>query len=117
MKNGFAVIVGKCIDMVPDSFTGRDGTDVKKLSVLIKPSAEATPIELEVWGDLADKFQADEPILETLVIQTSVAGREWQGKNGETFRRTSLRIKEWAKLTNHPEVNASAEQAKADAPF
>ena len=117
MKSGFAVIVGQCIDMQPDSFTGRDGTEVKKLAVLIKPSDEAAPIELEVWGDLADKFQAAEPITETLVIQTSVAGREWQGKSGETFRRTSLRIKEWEILTNHPEVNASVEQAKADAPF
>jgi len=102
MKSGFAVIIGKCIDMQPDSFTGRDGTEVKKLAVLIKPSEEASPIELEVWGDLADKFQAAGPVMSTLVIQASVAGREWQGKNGDTFRRTSLRIKEWAFLNGSP---------------
>ena len=117
MKSGFAIIVGKVIDMVPDSFTGRDGSDVKKLSVLVKPSAEATPIELEVWGDLSDKFKNDEPILETLVITAGVTGREWQGKTGETFRRTSLRIKEWESLSSTPEVNSSMEAAKADMPF
>ena len=119
MKSGFAVIIGKCIDMQPDSFTGRDGTEVTKLAVLIKPSDEAAPIELEVWGDLADKFKAAGPVHSTLVIQAGVAGREWQGKNGDTFRRTSLRIKEWAFLDGaqaemNPGVKITAEE---DMPF
>jgi len=97
MKNGFAVIIGKCIDMQPDSFIGNDGNEVTKLAVLIKPSDEATPIELEVWGDLANKFADAGPVHSTLVIQAGVVGREWQ-KNGDTFRRTSLRMKEWALL-------------------
>ena len=97
MKSGFAIVIGKVIDMVADGFTGRDGSDVKKLTVLIKPSEEAMPIELEVWGDLAEKFQATDPVLGTFIIQAGVVGREWE-KNGQTYRRTSLRIKEWAEL-------------------
>lgn len=101
MKSGFAIVVGKCIDMVADGFTGRDGSDVKKLTVLVKPSDEATPIELEVWGELAEKFEAAEPVLGTFVIQASIIGREWE-KNGQTYRRTALRIKEWAELSSSP---------------
>ena len=95
MKTGFAIIIGKVIDMIPDSFTGRNGEDVKKLSVLVKPSDEASPIELEVWGELADKFQMGDTISQQVVIQAGVVGREWE-KNGQTYRRTSLRIKEWS---------------------
>mgnify|MGYP003148922280 CR=1 FL=1 len=95
MKTGFAIIIGKVIDMIPDSFTGRNGDDVKKLSVLVKPSDEASPIELEVWGDLADKFQNGDTISQHVVIQAGVVGREWE-KEGRTYRRTSLRIKEWS---------------------
>ena len=116
MKSGFAVIVGQCIDMQPDSFTGRDGTEVKKLAVLIKPSDEASPIELEVWGDLADKFQVEGPVMSTLVLQCGVAGREWQGKNGDTFRRTSLRIKEWAFLDGEA-AQQTADTANTETPF
>ena len=115
MKTGFAIIIGKVIDMVPDSFTGRDGSDVKKLSVLVKPSDEAPPIELEVWGELSEKFQADEPILQHVIVQAGVAGREWQSKNGETFRRVSLRIKEWTVMGDS--VDTITKQAEQEMPF
>ena len=102
MKSGIGFIVGKCIDIVSDSFTGRDGTEVKKLSVLIKPDDESTPLELEVWGELAEKFEADVNILDVLVFQVGMVGREWTNQEGKTYRNNSLRIKEWTELTTSP---------------
>ena len=114
MKSGFAIVVGKCIDMQPDSFTGRDGDEVKKLSVLVKPGEDAAPIELEVWGDLATKFEADEPVTCNMIIQTGLVGREWETKKGDTFRKTSLRIKEWTILDDS---SSPTKVAETEAPF
>jgi len=114
MKSGFAIVIGKCIDMQPDSFTGRGGDEVKKLSVLVKPSEEAAPLELEVWGELAQKFEAAEPVTCTLIIQCGMVGREWQTQKGETFRKTSLRIKEWTILDD---VTSATVESKTEHPF
>lgn len=115
MKSGFAIVVGKVIDMVPDNFTGRDGTDVKKLNVLVKPSDEGVPFECECWGETADKFEASEPILTQMIITAKVVGREWEYE-GKTNRRTSLRIMEWVSLDGE-EANTPTEQAGADMRF
>ena len=45
MKNGIVILIGKVVDLVPDNFTGKNGEEVKKLNVLIKPSDESAPIE------------------------------------------------------------------------
>ena len=98
MKEGFALIIGKCVDMAQEEITTRSGDSLTKLSVAIKPSAEASPIECELWGDQAQKFQDDELILENLIIKASLVGREWQTQEGETRRRVSIRIREWEVL-------------------
>ena len=94
MKNGFAIIVGKVIDMQSGSFTGRDGTEVKKLAVLVKPSDEAPPIECMVWGDTATNFEGGEPTGNMLIMKCDVSGSEWE-KNGETYRKVGVTIREW----------------------
>jgi len=115
MKSGFAIVIGKVIDIVPDNFTGRDGADVKKLKVLVKPSDEGIPFECECWGDVADKFEASELILTQLLITAKVVGSEWE-KDGNTYRRTNLRIMEWVKVDG-VEADTTLEKAKAEIKF
>ena len=91
MKNGIVILIGKVVDLVPDNFTGKNGEEVKKLNVLIKPSDESAPIECECWGEW-----------------------EYQGK---TNRRVSVRIMEWENLGSVTEVNSSVEAAISDPPF
>lgn len=114
MKSGFAIVVGKVIDIIPDPFTGRDGTEVKKLKVLIKPSDEGSPIECEVWGKPAEDFEAAELILTQLIVTAKVVGREWEYE-GKTNRRVSIRIMEWVELGE--ERTAQEQQAEADMRF
>ncbi len=109
MKNGFAIIIGKIIDMTSDSFTGRDGNEVKKLSVLVKPSDEANPIECVVWGDTATNFTNAELILCTMILKCDLSGNEWQ-KNGETYRKVVVTIREWETL--EVSENNTVEEAK-----
>ena len=113
MKSGFVLIVGKVIDLVPDNFTGKDGAEVTKLSVLIKPSEEGSPIECECWGDTADKFKQDELVLQHIVVTGKLVGREWDYQ-GKTCRRVSVRIMEWENLGLITEVNPALEQASID---
>ena len=114
MKEGFCIIIGKCIDMTQDEITTRSGESLRKVTALIKPSAEAVPIECEVWGETALRFAADEPILQVLVVKGSLVGREWQSNDGETRRRTSIRIREWENLNEEDSVTS---EAKEQVPF
>ena len=116
MKNGIVILIGKVVDLVPDNFTGKNGEEVKKLNVLIKPSDESAPIECECWGEAAEKFESDELILDRVVITGKLAGREWEYQ-GKTNRRVSVRIMEWENLGSVTEVNSSVEAAIADPPF
>lgn len=110
MKNGFAIVVGKVIDISAGAFAGRDGDDVKKLEVLVKPSDEAAPIVCTAFGETATKFERDETLLDTLIIKCDVGGREWQGKNGETYRGVNITIREWEVLLSASRVRPNIEE-------
>ena len=119
MKEGFALIVGKCVDMAQEDITTKRGDSLVKLSVAIKPSAEASPIECELWGEQALQFQRDELILETLIIKASLVGREWKTQDGEVRRRVSIRIREWEVFGREEEgADATGDVVKTtDVPF
>ena len=116
MNKGFAIIVGKVIDMESGSFTGRGGAEVKKLSVLVKPSDEATPIECMVWGDTATNFEdASIKPSDMLILKCDVSGSEWE-KNGETYRKVGITIREWETFgddTNNELVEEAKKQFDA----
>ena len=117
MKNGFAIIVGKVIDMQTDSFTGRNGDEVTKLSVLVKPSAESVPFECELWGQSSEKFRDEEPVLGTYIFKCDLTSREWE-KNGQTYRRTGITIREWSIFgESQPKQTLAEEVAAEDLPF
>ena len=98
MKNGFAIIVGKVIDMVPETITKRDGGELKKLNVLVKPSAEASPIQLEAWAETANNFELADLVTAQVIIKCDVASREWKKDDGTVKHFLSLRIREWETL-------------------
>ena len=95
MKNGFAIIIGKVIDMVPETITKRDGGELKKLNVLVKPSAEASPIQLEAWADLATNFELADLVTAQVIIKCDVTSREWKKDDGSVKYFMGLRIREW----------------------
>ena len=102
MKNGFAIIVGKVIDMIPETITKRDGGELKKLNVLVKPSAEAAPIQLEAWAETADKFEEADLVTAQVIIKCDVSSREWKKDDGTTKYFLSLRVREWDVLGESP---------------
>jgi hypothetical protein len=102
MKNGFAIIVGKVIDMVPETITKRDGGELKKLNVLVKPSAAAAPIQLEAWAETADKFELADLVTAQVIIKCDVSSREWKKDDGTTKYFLSLYVREWDVLGESP---------------
>ncbi|QDP67309.1 MAG: hypothetical protein Unbinned4614contig1000_26 [Prokaryotic dsDNA virus sp.] len=116
MKNGFAIIVGKVIDMQEDSFTGRNGEEVSKLSVLVKPSPEAVPFECEMWGNASQQFCADNPTSGTYIFKCDLTSREWE-KNGQTYRRTGITIREWSAFGESQPTQTLAEEVAENLPF
>jgi hypothetical protein len=118
MKSGVAFVVGKVVDIVGDSFTGKDGKEVKKLSVLLKPDEVSAPIQLEVWGELAEKFERAELITTQIIAQVGIVGREWtKQETGRTSYFVSLRIKEWSMLSVVDNIETPAKTAQQQAPF
>ena len=119
MKSGVAFVVGRVIDIVGDSFTSKSGEEVKKLSVLIKPDEESAPIQLEVWGELAEKFELAELMATQIIVQVGIVGREWTKEDtGRTSYFISLRIKEWALLSPVKDVwKTPMDEAKQQANF
>ena len=115
MKNGFGIITGKVIDMVSSNITKRDGGELKKLEVLVKPSAESAPIQLEAWAETASNFEMAELILQHVIIKCDISSREWKRDDGSVKYFMSLRIREWETLS----ADGLVEEAKAqfDATF
>ena len=113
MKNGFAIIVGKVIDMVPETITKRDGGELKKLSVLVKPSADASPIPLEAWAETASNFEMAELVSAQVIIKCDITSREWRKDDGSVKHFMSLRIREWETLGEDDLVKHAQEQFNA----
>ena len=113
MKNGFAIIVGKVIDMIPETITKRDGGELQKLTVLVKPSDEAAPVQLEAWAETAEKFKNADLITTQVIIKCDIASREWRKDDGSVKYFTSIRIREWDTLGE----SAATVQASEDFQF
>ena len=111
MKNGFAIIVGKVIDMVPETISMRNGNELQKLKVLVKPSDEAVPIELEALGDTADKFNDADLVTAQVIIKCDVSSREWKKDDGSVKYFMGLRIREWDVLGESPVAAVAAVEA------
>ena len=112
MKTGFAIVVGKVVDIQQDGFTGKDGKEVKKLNVLIKTEEDSAPMECEVWNKIAEAFEMAELILTKVIMKCKLVPREWE-YNNKACRKTSIRIEEWEDLGTITEVNPVAEEAKS----
>ena len=52
MKTGFAIVIGSVISMEEGGFQGKDGTEVKKVEVMV--ATEDAPLELEGWGKVSE---------------------------------------------------------------
>jgi hypothetical protein len=114
MKNGFAIIVGKVIDMVPETISMRNGNELQKLKVLVKPSSEAVPIELEALGDTADKFKDADLVTAQVIIKCDVSSREWKKDDGSVKYFMGLRIREWDVLGESPAVGTGSDVSAAE---
>ena len=115
MRDGFAIIVGKVVDITAENFTGKDGSDIRKSTALIKTGEEASPIEIEIWAETADKFEGESPVGGTVVARCGVVGRSWQ-KDGKTFRRTAIRLRDWS-FIDRETVTTTPPTGTEDVPF
>tara|TARA_R110002020_G_scaffold347010_2_gene560770 strand:+ start:65 stop:418 length:354 start_codon:yes stop_codon:yes gene_type:complete len=98
MKTGFAIVVGQVTNIEEGGFTGKDGSEVKKLTVTVEQ--EDAPMELEAWGQVATAFSSAGIQGGSVVIfKCKLAPREWE-YNGKMCRRTSIRIDEYELLTD-----------------
>lgn len=113
MKSGIGLVYGKVIDIVGDSFTSKGGQEIKKLLVLVKPDEHSAPLELEGMGEIATKLEEELNVLDVMVFQVGMFGREWKNQEGRTFRNTTLRIKEWTLFTETEPVAQAAEPKTA----
>lgn len=109
MKSGIGLVYGKVIDIEGDSFTSKAGKEIKKLLVLVKPDEQSSPLELEGMGEIATKLEEEINILDVMVFQVGMFGREWKNQEGRTFRNTSLRIKEWTQFSETPQETQTVE--------
>ena len=93
MKTGFAIVIGSVISMEEGGFQGKDGTEVKKVEVMV--ATEDAPLELEGWGKVSEALLSAGITEGTQVIfKCKLVPREWEYQ-GKTCRRTSIRIEEY----------------------
>jgi len=93
--NGF--IIGYALEWMESNFTGRDGSDVHKIEVLIG-AGEGGKVACEAFGTTATKFTDEVREGELVIIRVGIVGREWKSKDGGTGRAVSLRIRDWEKI-------------------